>query len=135
MYDAILQAVRTAATSYASPFKTIEHGSLPTDAGLAIYPGPGYSPATYFDRGGTYRLIYALNGKHENLGVLLPAMSNIHKGLATATTYPSGEGWQVLLIETATPPNYLDREESEPRYWLYGSLLRVTVYFEGACNQ
>lgn len=134
MYDKILQAVRAAAIPYASPFTTIEHGSLPADAGLAIYPGPGYSPTSYFDRGGTYRLIYALNGKHDNLGTLLPVMSSIHRGLTTTATYPSGDGWRILLIETATPPNYLDREESEPRYWLYGSLLRVTCYFEGACK-
>lgn len=133
MYDQILQAIKTLATSYAAPYTAIDHGALPAENGLAMYLGPGFSLQRHFDKGGMYEVVIAMNGKHKDLGVLLPALSNIHQGLSLLKSYPSGTGWEIIDIETATPPNYLDREASGTRQWLYGSLLRVSFYAKGAC--
>lgn len=133
MYAEILQAVRTLAISLATPYTTIEHGAMPPNNGLAMYLGPGTIDQRHLDKGGLQSLTVALNGKHEQLSTVLGALSNIHAGLMLMQNYPSGDDWQITDIEMATPPNYLDREQSGTRQWLYGSLLRVTFYAKGEC--
>lgn len=133
MYADILQAVRTLAIQHAAPYTTIEHGAMPSANGLALYLGPGTIDQRYMDKGGLQSLTVALNGKHEQLSTVLGALSEIHTGLMLMQSYPSGDDWQITDIETATPPNYLDREQSGTRQWLYGSLLRVTFYAKGEC--
>jgi hypothetical protein len=132
MYDEVFQAVRTLALAYAAPYTAIDHGAMPQENGLAMYPGPGYVAERHFDRGGVYDVSVVLNGKHSNLGTLLPSMSNVHRSLSTLTAYPEGAGWKILSIETSTPPNYLDRETSGSKQWLYGSILAVKFYVKGA---
>ena len=131
MIDQILTAVKALATLHAAPFTSIEHGATPAGEGIAIYPGPGFPTDVHFDRGTTYSVPFVLNGKHDDLGVLLPAMSNIHKALSQMTEYPKTDDWQILSIESATPPNYVSREVSEPQSWLYGSILSVRFYIKG----
>lgn len=131
MLDQVLQAVRTLAIGYAAPYTTIDNGSMPTENGLAIYPGPGYSTGRYLDRGADYQVPFVLNGKHSDLGVLLSAMSNIHTKLSMLSAYPKTDGWQITGIESATPPNYLSREDSNTRQWLYGSILTVKFHVKG----
>lgn len=134
MHDQILQAVRVLAIAHAAPFQTIEHGAMPQNNGLSMYLGPGTVEQRHMDKGGIQQITVALNGKHQQLDVVLGAMSNIHTGLMATRDYPGGAGWRILNIETSTPPNYLDREDSGTRQWLYGSLLVAKVYFGGACN-
>jgi len=129
VFDEIFQAVRTLAISHASPYTTIDPGPLPTGNGLAIYPGPGYNQEKYFDRGGTYRVSIVLNGKDDDLGDVLPALSTIHKNLSRSKTYPTDTGWEIINIETGTAPHYIDREESGA--WLCGSILTVEFYVKG----
>jgi hypothetical protein len=129
MFDEVLQAVRALAEEHASPYTAIDHGAMPAENGLAMYPGPGYLAERHFDRGGIYTVNVVLNGKHSNLGVMLPAMSNIHMRLTMLREYPSGEDWKILSIETATPPNLLGKEDSGQ--WLYGSILSVQFYVKG----
>ena len=131
MYGQILQAVKTLAVSYATPYTAIDHGAMPEKNGLAIYPGPGYETERYFDRGGLYEMSIVLNGKHSNLQTLLTALSNIHQKLTLKTEYPESADWQILDIRTSSSPNYLDREQSDTRQWLYGSILAVKFYVKG----
>jgi len=133
MYSEIFSAVKVLATSYAAPYTEIDNGSMPAENGLAMYPGPGLSKQRHFDKGGIYEIVIALNGKHQDLGILLRVLSNIHREISLRTEYPSGTDWEILNIETATPPNYLEREASGTRQWLYGSLLRVTFLAKGEC--
>jgi hypothetical protein len=133
MYAEILQAVRTLAISLATPYTTIEHGAMPPNNGLAMYLGPGTIDQRHLDKGGLQSLTVALNGKHEQLSTVIGALSAIHSGLMLMRNYPRGTGWEIVDIETATPPNYLDREASGTQQWLYGSLLRVTFYTKGEC--
>ena len=130
MIDQILQAVKGLAEDYAAPFTEIDNGATPAGAGLAIYPGPGTQTDSHFDRGASYSVPFVLNGKHGDLGTLLPAMSTIHAGLSRLKEYPKTDDWQILSIESATPPNYLGREESSSM-WMYGSILSVRFYTKG----
>lgn len=131
MYDELLQAVMTLVTSHASPYTTIDHGAMPEENGLAMYPGPGFSEQTHMDKGGIQIVYIVLNGKHSNLETLLASLSKTHRELSLLEVYPSGGDWEILNIETSTPPNYLGREDSGTRQWLYGSILRVTYYSKG----
>lgn len=133
MFYEVLQGVRGLATTFAAPYTFIDHGAMPADNSLAMFPGPGMTSETHLDKGIVYDLLFALNGKHESLNVLVSALSNIHTGLAQLKVYLIGSNWQILDIETATLPNYLDREHSGTRQWLYGSLIRVKVYVKGEC--
>lgn len=132
MYDQVFNAVRDMAIGVVpSPYTTIEIGSLPSGETLAMYQGPSLPREVYMNRGELSELLIALNGKHRAQAKVTAALSALHSSLKLAESYPSGEGWQILSIETATAPSLLEREPSEPRCFLYGSLLRVKVYFEG----
>lgn len=131
MYGEILQAVRALAIQYATPYTTIDHGSMPMGDGLAMYLGAGGDRIRYRDKGKAMELTYALNGKHTNLQTLLSALSNIHTELELRTEYPQGATWAITNIRTSAPPVYLDREQSDGNRWLYGSMLSVYVKVRG----
>lgn len=130
--DEIFEAVKALALTFAAPFTSIEHGALPTENSLAMYPGPGYSPKVFLDRARISDVFFVLNGKHANAKTLVAAMGAIHRGLSIYDGYPlRGNYWQVLNVETSTPPNLLERESSGARASLYGSMLKVTIYLDG----
>ncbi len=131
MFDQVFAAVKQLAVTHAAPYTEIANGSMPTENGLAIYPGPGAPADSFFDRGATYQISVVLNGKHSNLQTLTAALSAIHTGLTQTREYPKTDDWQILSIETATPPNYVGREESDTRQWLYGSILSVRFHIKG----
>lgn len=130
MYDKIIQAVKTLATSYAAPYTSIDLGGLPENDGLALYLGPSSPDEEYLDRGSLNGIDVVLNGKHANQQKVLSALSNIHKSLTQLKTYPSGEGWEITNIRTTTAPNFIEQEASSGQ-WLYGSILEVQFYMKG----
>ena len=131
MFDQVFAAVKQLAETHAAPYTAIANGSMPPEDGLAMFLGPGSPVESFFDRGATYDIRIVLNGKHSNLQTLLTALSNIHNGLVRTADYPKTDDWQILSIETATSPNYISREESMTRQWLYGSILSVRIYIKG----
>lgn len=132
MYADILQSVRALAAQYAAPFDTIEHGALPIGDGISIAPASGAEESRHFDQGGFYTTTYVLNGKHDDLGALLGAMSSIHANITTLTDYPRTDEWEITGITTVGAPAYLEREDST-RKWLYGSSFQVSFYKKGEC--
>jgi len=133
MFYEIIQDIRNQAQSFAAPYTTVEHGAMPVENGLAMFMGPGYNTQMHFDKGGEYDIYVVFNGKHSNLQTLVTSMSAVHIGLTQARIYSEGTQWSILNIETLVPPNYLDREESGTRQWLYGSMFRVKIYIKGDC--
>ncbi len=129
MYDKIIQAVKTLATSYAAPYTSIDLGAMPEDNGLAMYLGPGAPDEEYLNRSSLNSIDVVLNGKHSNQQTVLQALSNIHKALTQLKSYSSGEGWKITNIRTTTAPNYIGQEDSGQ--WLYGSILEVQFYMKG----
>lgn len=127
----VLMAVIDAAIPFATPYTQILHGSMPESNGLAAYISSGAPYQRHMDKGGIYDLSITLNGKHEQVKVLVSALSKIHTELVRMEEYPHGEGWQILDIESATPPTYTTRETSDKKQWLYASVLRVRFYMKG----
>lgn len=133
MYGEIFQAVKRLALEHAAPYTAISTGAMPEENGLAMYLGPGAPLERHLDRGGTYDVTIALNGKNSDQQAVVTALSGIHFALSQMRNYPQTDRWQIASIETQAAPNYLDREDSNTRQWLYGSSLRVYFYVKGVC--
>lgn len=111
------------------PFATVTRGALPTGQGLVCEVGPSTPQALYWDKNTFVPLDITLNGKHKNLKVLSDAMNNIHSALTRATSYPEGDGWQIVDITTDSLPQKIGREENNE--WLMASALSVRLFWRG----
>lgn len=111
------------------PFAKVTRGALPTGNGLVCELGPSTPEALYWDKNTFIPLDITLNGKHKNLQTLSDAMNNIHSALTRATSYPSGDGWQITDIVNDTLPQKIGREENNE--WLMASSLSVKLFWRG----
>lgn len=111
------------------PFSAVTRGALPTGNGIVCEVGPSTPSQVHLDKNTVTPLDVTLNGKHTNLKTLSDAMNKIHSVLTRATSYPSGEGWQIVDITNATLPQRIGREENN--MWLMASSLSVTYYQKG----
>lgn len=109
-----------------NPYATITVGALPADDGICMTYATGAPSSTFLDKGMAYQLSLVLNAKNTSQQAAQEALDAIHVALTQATTYPSGETWQITDIETVAAPSYLDREQNSQ--WLYGSSLRIKFY-------
>jgi hypothetical protein len=112
-----------------NPFAKVTRGALPTGQGLVCEVGPSTPQALYWDKNTFVPLDITLNGKHKNLKVLSDAMNNIHSALTRATSYPEGNGWQIVDITTDSLPQKIGREENNE--WLMASALSVRLFWRG----
>lgn len=111
------------------PFSAVTRGALPTGNGIVCEVGPSTPSQVHLDKNTVTPLDVTLNGKHTNLKTLSDAMNKIHSVLTRATSYPAGEGWQIVDITNATLPQRIGREENN--MWLMASSLSVTYYQKG----
>ena len=111
------------------PFATVTRGALPTGNGITCEIGPTVQTELYFDKNTFVPLDITINGKHKNMKTLSDALNNIHSSLTRRRVYPSGEGWQIADIKTATLPRIIGREENNE--WLMASGLSVEFYWRG----
>lgn len=111
------------------PFAKVTRGALPTGQGLVCEIGPTTPETLYWDKNTFIPLDITLNGKHKNLQTLSDAMNNIHSALTRATSYPSGDGWQIMDITNDTLPQKIGREENNE--WLMASSLSVKLFWRG----
>ena len=111
------------------PFASITRGALPTGVGITCEVGPSTPSEVYLDKNSYVPLDVALNGKHGNLKTLSDAMNNIHSVLTRATSYPEGDGWEIVDISNYTLPEVVDRESNNE--WLMASSLSVKFYWRG----
>ena len=111
------------------PFATVTRGALPTGNGITCEIGPTVQTELYFDKNTFVPLDITINGKHKNMKTLSDALNNIHSSLTRRRVYPSGEGWQIADIKTATLPRIIGRENNNE--WLMASGLSVEFYWRG----
>lgn len=111
------------------PFAKVTRGALPTGNGLVCEISQSLPDSLYWDKNTFIPLDITLNGKHKNLQIVSDAMNNIHSALTRATSYPSGEGWQITDISNAILPQKIGREENNE--WLLASELTVKLYWRG----
>lgn len=106
-------------------FANIYRGALGTGNGLCCEVGPTYTEAVYLDKNKYVPVDLTINGKHTDLQTLSEAMNKIHESLTMLRSYPSGTGWQIVDITTATEPQVIERESEGA--WLMASSLYVKV--------
>lgn len=122
MYDEILQAL----IDFACP--TADVGSMPPDNGIAMQAYGGIDKI-HNDVGGTGRITLVVNGKNTNQHTVIDQLNAIHQLLTKRKDFPSGSGWQIYSIHTASSPRLIGREANSQ--WLYGSALTVNFYERG----
>lgn len=106
-------------------FANIYRGALGTGNGLCCEVGPTYPEAVYLDKNKYVPVDLTINGKNTDLQTLSEAMNKIHESLTMLRSYPSGTGWQIVDITTATEPQVIERESEGA--WLMASSLYVKV--------
>lgn len=106
-------------------FAAIQRGPLGTGDGLRCEVGPTRPESVFLDKNKYIPVDFTINGKHENLLTLSEALNTIHERLTMLTSYPSGDHWQIVDIETMTEPQIIGREDSNQ--WLMASSLLVKV--------
>lgn len=111
------------------PFAAVTRGALPTGVGITCEMGPSTPQEVYLDKNSYIPLDLALNGKHPNLQTLSDALNKIHSVLTRATSYPSGESWEIVDISNYTLPQIIGREQNNE--WLMASALSVKFYQKG----
>lgn len=126
VYDEVISAVIALAQAVPSVYGTITRGAMPPDNGITITPATGAPVSVFMDKNSTNTISLVCNGKHSDHKIVVNALAEIHDALTRATDYPSGDGWQILNIDTLAAPSYIGQETSGQ--WLYGSSLRVRYY-------
>ena len=107
-------------------FAAITRGALGTGNGLTCEIAPSMASEVYMDKNAYIPLTLALNGKHVNLDVLADTMNNIIDTLTRLTSYPSGDGWQIVDITSGNLPRIIGREENNA--WVMAGDLIVKIY-------
>lgn len=112
-------------------FATATRGPLPVDGGISIMLGAGSPTVEFANRGKEHLLYVACNAKSVNQVQALSALEAIHNLLARMKNYPPGTGYKIINIATGTAPNFIGTE-SNGQYYLYGSILAISVSQKGA---
>lgn len=107
-------------------FATITRGALGTSNGLACEIAPSTPSEVYYDKNTFVPLTLALNGKHSNLQVLSDTLNNIIDTLTRRTSYPAGDGWEIVDIASGNLPRIIGREDNNQ--WLMAGDLIVKIY-------
>lgn len=106
-------------------FANIHRGALATGNDLSCEIGPTSPEAVFLDKNKYIPVDLTINGKHDNLQTLSDALNGIDYSLTMATSYPYGNGWNIVDIETMTEPQVIGREDNGQ--WLMASALLVKV--------
>ena len=106
-------------------FSLISRGALGTGKGLTCEVGPTTPETVYLDKNQYIPIDLTINGKHDDLNVLSDALNLIHESLTMARSYPSGNGWEIVDIQTMTEPQVVAREDSNQ--WVMASALYVKI--------
>ena len=107
-------------------FATMTRGALGTDNGLACEIAPSMVSEVYLDKNSFIPLTLALNGKHTNLQTLSDTMNNIIDTITRRTTYPSGNGWEIVDITSGNLPRIIGREQNNA--WIMAGDLVLKIY-------
>ena len=107
-------------------FAQITRGALGIGNGLTCEIAPSVPQETYLDKNVYIPLTLALNGKHDNLQTLSDALNAIVDALPRMTTYPSGNGWEIVDITAGNLPRIIGREENNQ--WLMAGDLIIKIY-------
>jgi hypothetical protein len=107
-------------------FANITRGALGIDSGLCCEIAPSNAAEVYLDKNAYFQITLALNGKHHDLQTLSDTLNGIMDNLTRLTSYPSGNGWEIVDITNGTMPRIIGREENNT--WLMACDLIVKIF-------
>ena len=107
-------------------FATITRGALGIGNSLSCEIAPTVPEAVFYDKNAYIPLTLALNGKHDDLQTLSDALNNIVDTMTRKTSYPSGDGWEIVDITSGNLPRVIGREDNNS--WLMACDLVVKIY-------
>ena len=107
-------------------FALITRGALGIDNGLCCEVAPSNPETVYLDKNAYFPITLALNGKHSNLQTLSDTLNNIMDTLTRRTTYPTGNGFQIVDITNSIMPHVIGREDNNT--WLMACDIIVKIY-------
>lgn len=128
-YDEMFAQFKTWAETFLPPsFSKIEQGALPQDSSLTMTLAPGGFHTTDMcgHRAGYFNIVF--NGKHVDAGILVGAMSQIHRETSAKKNkdnLPTNSPlWEIYKVESVSNPAYLNTEESTKQQ-MFGSTIQV----------
>jgi hypothetical protein len=107
-------------------FATMTRGALGISNGLTCEIAPSVPYEVYYDKNAYLTVTLALNGKHSDLRTLTDTMNNIIDTMTRRTSYPSGNGWEVVDITGGNLPRVIGREDNN--LWLVAGDMVVKIY-------
>lgn len=107
-------------------FAPITRGALGIDNGLCCEVAPSNPETVFLDKNAYFPVTLALNGKHSNLQTLTDTLNNIMDNLTRRTTYPTGNGFQIVDISNGIMPRIIGREQNNQ--WLMACDIIIKIY-------
>ncbi len=107
-------------------FAPITRGALGIGNSLCCEIAPSMPEAVFYDKNTYIPLTLALNGKHDDLRTLSDTMNRIMDTMTRKTSYPYGNGWEIVDITSGNLPRVIGREENNS--WLMACDLVVKIY-------
>lgn len=107
-------------------FATMTRGALGITSGLSCEVAPSMVQEVYLSKESFIPVTLALNGKHPDLRLLTDTMNNIQDTMSRRTTYPTGNGFEIVDISTGNLPRVIGRGENN--LWLVACDLVVKIY-------
>lgn len=107
-------------------FAPITRGALGIGNSLCCEIAPSMPEAVFYDKNTYIPLTLALNGKHDDLRTLSDTMNRIMDTMTRKTSYPYGNGWEIVDITSGNLPRVIGREGNNS--WLMACDLVVKIY-------
>lgn len=107
-------------------FAPITRGALGIGNSLSCEIAPSMVDSVFLSKDSYIPLTLALNGKHDNLQTLSDTLNNIMDTLTRLTSYPEGDGFQIVDITNGNLPRVIGREGNNQ--WLMACDLVVKIY-------
>ena len=107
-------------------FALITRGALGSGNGISCEISPSNPEAVFMDKEDYVPVTLTLNGKHSNLETLSDTLHNIQDTLCRRTSYPSGNGWEIVDISKGILPRIIGREENSA--WIMAAEVIIKVY-------
>ena len=107
-------------------FASITRGALGTGNGLCCEVAPSNAFEVYYDKNAFFTITLALNGKHHDLQTISDTLNGIMDNLTRRTTYPTGNGFEIVDITNGIMPRVIGREENNA--WLMACDIIIKIY-------
>jgi len=107
-------------------YANIQRGALGIGNGLCCEVAPSNAETVFLDKNAYFTITLALNGKHTDLQILSDTLNNIMDTLTRKTSYPYGNGWEIVDITNGTMPRVIGREENNT--WIMACDIVINLY-------